>query len=140
MRARIVSWWLRAPEPWELSATWTVIYAVALVTGGVTLLSQPLSLTSEVGKAQMSAVGALFIAGAVIAMAGCGYQNGKLERIGIGLQAWGLMIYAWVLVLLHISERWSQLTQLGVVALALLGCYVVRWLLIRRREKRLAKP
>lgn len=135
IRGRINEWWLRLPEPRELSSVYTIIYSIAMITGVVTLLFPPRSLAAEVGETAMSSVGALLIAGAIIGMVGGAVEHSKLERIGLSLQAWALLIYAVIVTILHFTSPGSRLTQLGVIALALLGSYVVRWLLIWRRDR-----
>lgn len=135
LQARLKPWWERMPEPRELSTIYTIIYGVALLTGIVTLANPPRSLSAEVGQAAMASVGALLIAGAVIAMAGGANEHSRLEKIGLNLQVWALLIYASIVTILHFTTAGSRLTQVGVIILALLGCFGARWLLIWRRDK-----
>lgn len=137
MRNRLQRWWLLVPEPRELSTVYTMIYAVALGTGCVTLIFPPVTLAAEVGSAAMSSVGALLIAGAIIGMVGGAYENAKLEKIGLSLQIWALLIYSVIVAALHFTTHGSRLTQIGVILLALLGSYVVRWAIIWRRERQI---
>lgn len=140
-RPRVRRWlssvWAFMPEPREQAAAWTLIYSVALATGFVTLLFPPVSIAAKIGAASMSAVGALLVAGAVAAMCGGAFKNGRLERIGIAAQAWALAIYGVVVLVLHVQGPGSRLTQAGVIVLAFLGCCVVRWLMLWRHEREL---
>ena len=125
-------WWLLVPEPRELSMAFSALYVLALSTGAVTLLSPPISLSREVGGPQiMASVGGLLVVGALLSMAGGAREHWKLERIGLWLQSWALMIYAAIVLVLHFSSTGSRLTQLGVIAMALVA-YLVRYLMIWR--------
>lgn len=126
------SWWLRVPMPRELSVAFTLLYALALGTGAATLLLPPISLSREVGGPQiMASVGGLLVFGALISMVGGAREHWKLERIGLWLQSWALVIYAAIVLLLHFSSSGSRLTQLGVIAMALVA-FLVRYLMIWR--------
>ena len=126
------TWWLRVPMPRELSVAFTLLYAIALVTGIVTLLSPPVSLSREVGGPQvMASVGALLVLGAIISMLGGAREHWKLERIGLWLMAWALLIYAVIVTVLHYTSEGSRLTQLGVISMALIA-FLIRYLMIWR--------
>lgn len=126
------SWWLRVPMPRELSVAFTLLYAIAFCTGVATLLWPPMSLSREVGGPQvMASVGALLVLGAVVAMLGGAREHWKLERIGLWLMAWALLIYAAIVTVLHYTSEGSRLTQLGVISMALIA-FLVRYLMIWR--------
>lgn len=126
------SWWLRVPSPRELSVAFTALYALAFCTGMVTLLQPPLSLSREVGGAQvMASVGVLLIIGAVLSIVGGAREHWKLERIGLWLMSWALVIYAAIVLTLHFSSTGSRLTQLGVICMALMA-FLIRYLMIWR--------
>ena len=132
MLAWLQTWWLRVPMPRELSVAFTLLYAIALCTGVATLLWPPMSLSREVGGPQvMASVGALLVLGAVIAMIGGAREHWKLERIGLWLMAWALLIYATIVTVLHYTSEGSRLTQLGVISMALIA-FLVRYLMIWR--------
>ena len=126
------TWWLRVPMPRELSVAFTLLYAIAFCTGVATLLWPPMSLSREVGGPQiMASVGALLVLGAVIAMLGGAREHWKLERIGLWLMAWALLIYATIVTVLHYTSEGSRLTQLGVISMALIA-FLIRYLMIWR--------
>src|SRR5690606_13944343 len=109
-------WWLRVPMPRELSVAFTLLYALALGAGIVTLIYPPVSLSREVGGPQvMASVGALLIVGALLSMYGGAREHWKVERIGLWLCSWALLIYAGIVLVLHFSSSGSQLTQLFVI-------------------------
>ena len=132
MSAWFRTWWLRVPMPRELSVAFTLLYSIALMTGVATLLWPPMSLSREVGGPQvMASVGALLVLGAVIAMLGGAREHWKLERIGLWLMAWALLIYAVIVTVLHYTSEGSRLTQLGVISMALIA-FLIRYLMIWR--------
>lgn len=132
MLAWLQTWWLRVPVPRELSVVFTLLYGIALITGIATLLWPPMSLSREVGGSQvMASVGALLVLGAVIAMIGGAREHWKLERIGLWLMAWALLIYATIVTVLHYTSEGSRLTQLGVISMALIA-FLIRYLMIWR--------
>lgn len=131
-RGWMQEWWLRVPEPREMSAAFTVVYFAAFLTGLATLLNPPTSLAREVGGPQvMASVGALLIVGALVSMFGGARSHWKLERIGLWLMTGALGIYGLIVLTLHYSTPGSRLTQLGVIAIAML-CFGVRFLMIWR--------
>lgn len=133
MIAWLQTWWLRVPMPRELSVAFTLLYALALGTGIVTLARPPLSLSQEVGGPQvMASVGVLLVVGALLSMYGGARENWKVERVGLWFMSWALLIYAGIALALHIgSETGSRLTQIGVIAMALVA-FLVRYLMIWR--------
>ncbi|WP_300733719.1 hypothetical protein [Pseudomonas sp.] len=132
VRAWFRTWWLKVPRPRELSVAFTLLYGVALGTGLVTLAAPPVSLSREVGGPQvMASVGLLLTAGALAAMLGGACEHWKLERIGLWLMGCALTIYGAIVLSLHFTESGSRLTQLGVVAMALIA-FLVRFLMIWR--------
>ena len=132
MSAWLQTWWLRVPMPRELSVAFTLLHALALGTGIATLVMPPTSLSREVGGPQiMASVGGLLIVGALISMVGGAREHWKLERIGLWLQTWALLIYAAIELGLHFSSTGSRLTQLGVIGMALVA-FLIRYLMIWR--------
>lgn len=133
MLAWLQTWWLRVPMPRELSVAFTLLYVIAFATGWATLLRPPMSLSASVGGPQiMASVGVLLIIGAVIAMFGGAREHWKLERIGLWLMTWALLIYASIVISLHISSTTgSRLTQIGVIGMALVA-FLIRYLMIWR--------
>lgn len=132
VRAWFQTWWLRVPEPRELSVAFTLVYALAFTTGVVTLILPPTSLSREVGGPHvMASVGALLVLGAIVSMCGGAIEHWKLERVGLWLMAGALLIYAGIVGALHLSSSGSRLTQLGVIGIAL-ASLLVRYLMIWR--------
>lgn len=133
MVAWLQTWWLRVPMPRELSVAFTVLYALALATGVVTLFRPPISLSAEVGGPQvMASVGLLLVIGALLSMWGGACEHWKVERIGLWFMSSALLIYAGIAIALHVgSETGSRLTQVGVIAMALMA-FLVRYLMIWR--------
>lgn len=126
------TWWLRVPMPRELSVAFTLLYALALGAGIVTLIYPPVSLSREVGGPQvMASVGALLIVGALLSMYGGAREHWKVERIGLWLCSWALLIYAGIVLVLHFSSTGSRLTQLLVIGMALVA-FLIRFLMIWR--------
>ena len=79
----------------------------------------------------MASVGGLLVLGALISMVGGACEHWKLERIGLWLQTWALVIYAAIVFALHFSSTGSRLTQLGVICMALVA-FLIRYLMIWR--------
>lgn len=132
VRGWVTEWWLRVPEPREMSVAFTFVYVAAFLTGLATLLNPPMSLSKEVGGEQvMASVGGLLIAGALIAMLGGARRYWKLERIGLGVMTGAIGIYGLIVLILHHSSTGSRLTQLGIIVIALM-CFGVRFLMIWR--------
>ena len=132
MAAWFRTWWLIVPEPRELSLAFTALYVLALGTGAATLLFPPVSLSREVGGPQiMASVGWLLVIGALLSLVGGAREHWKLERIGLWLQSWALVIYAAIVLVLHFSSTGSRLTQLGVICMALVA-FLIRYLMIWR--------
>ena len=132
MRAWLQTWWLRIPMPRELSVAFTLLYVIAFASGIATLLVPPISLSREVGGPEvMASVGVLLSVGALTSMWGGYREHWKVERIGLWLMAWALLIYAAIVAALHFSSTGSRLTQLGVIAMALTA-FLIRFLMIWR--------
>lgn len=126
------TWWLRVPAPREISVAFTIAYSLAFATGAATLLYPPITLSAEAaGPQAIASVGALLVVGAVLGMLGGAWEHWKLERVGLWLMSGALVIYAAIIVGLHLSTQGSRLTQLGVISLALC-LFLVRYLMIRR--------
>lgn len=125
-------WWLRVPMPRELSVAFTLLYALALGAGIVTLIYPPVSLSREVGGPKvMASVGVLLAVGALLSMYGGAREHWKVERIGLWLCSWALLIYAGIVLVLHFSSTGSRLTQLFVIGMALVA-FLTRFLMIWR--------
>ncbi|WP_449280430.1 hypothetical protein [Leucobacter sp.] len=125
------TWWLRIPDPRDISLAYTVIYVIAGATGLVTLVYPPTTIKAAIGPAAMAGIGVLLLVGAVLGMLGGAWEHWKLERVGIGLMGSALVIYGILVAVLHFQSPGSRLTQLGVIVLAV-GVFAVRYLMIRR--------
>lgn len=119
------------PDPRDISVVYTIVYIVTLYTGIVTILQPPSSLSLAVGGPQtMALVGILMTMGAVAALVGGAGEWWRMERIGVLGAGAGVLIYAAIVLGLHLTTEGSRLTQLGVIVLAEL-LFVVRMMMIR---------
>lgn len=132
LRGWLQTWWMRVPEPRELSVVFTGAYFVAFLTGVATLTYPPMSLSKEVGGPQvMASVGVLLLVGSLVAMFGGAREHWKVERIGLWLMAWAGLIYATIVLFLQFTSNGSRLTQLGFIVLGL-TVFLIRYLMIWR--------
>ncbi|WP_353809169.1 hypothetical protein [Agromyces sp. SYSU T00194] len=131
MIARLGRLWESITEPRHLKAAYFVIYAVAFVTGSVTLLVPPVTIAGQLGPAITVLWSILFIAGSTGGLLAVFPGWWWAERLSAVLIVTGILIYAIVIGSLHFTHTGSRLTQLGVLALAA-SPFVVRWLLIRK--------
>lgn len=132
MRAWLLTWWLRVPEPRVFSIGWGIAYAVLCLTGIAALVAPPITVVTEVGYAAAKvSIGGLNILGTLIAMVSGYFDYWKGERLGIGFTAAAALILGAMLAYVNrqISEG-PTLVVMGYVAFAavVLG---VRYLMIR---------
>lgn len=125
------TWWLKVPEPRDISLIYAVIYGGMLVTGISTVVNPPRTIQASIGPVLMTWMGVLLVLGALIAMFAGTFENWLLERIGLAFIIGALSCYAGLIVALQMSEAGSRLTQLGVVSFAAIGVFIVRYRLIR---------
>lgn len=132
MRAWLLTWWLRVPEPRVFSIGWGIAYAVLCLTGIAALVAPPITVVTEVGYATAKvSIGGLNILGTIIAMVSGYFDYWKGERLGIGFTAAAALILGAMLAYVnHQIPEGSTLVVMGYVAFAavVLG---VRYLMIR---------
>lgn len=124
------TWWLRFPEPRELSMLWSVMYAISIATGALALTLPPRSVTGMIGDVAISLIGVFLLVGAGIAAIAGARDYWRLERLGILAQgaAWGM--YLITVVAMQVTGDGSRFVQMGAIATAL--CAIsARYLLIR---------
>lgn len=130
IRGWLNTWWLRFPEPRELSLLWAVTYAIALYIGGAALFAPPSSAFGMIDSVVYTGIGVAMIIGAVVSMV-AGYRDyWGVERLGLYLQAAALFCYFVTVLALQITQPGNRWMQMGVIlyALCALGA---RYLLIR---------
>lgn len=131
IKAWFATWWLKVPEPRDISIAYSFIYFGMFLTGLVTIINPPSTIKAAVGPFLMGWMGVLLTVGAILAMYAGTLENWLLERIGLGFILGALACYIGLIVSLHFTESGSRLTQLGVVGFAAVGAFIVRYLLIR---------
>lgn len=131
------SWWLKVPDPRIISVIVGTVYGAAFfLLGGVgTLTAPPLSITETVpqGDAVMVGVGVLFLAGSIVGMIGGALDHWELERVGIAAMAAAALLYAYIVITLHVSSPGSRLTQLAMLT-AGIGFLALRLAMIWRYD------
>lgn len=125
------SWWLRVPQPRDISIAYAIMYAGMLCTGIATLLNPPTTIRAEIGPVLMDCIGWFLVVGALLAMGAGTVKNWLVERVGVVFIIAALACYSVLIFSLHVTESGSRLTQLGVVFFAAIGAFVIRYLLIR---------
>ena len=135
MRVWLREWWLRVPEPREVSIGWGVAYLALAFAGLAAVMDPPRTIVAEVSGPAMAAIGVLNLVGAVIAMTAGYLDFWKLERVGILFMAGAAGIYALLVLAIHFSTEGPRLMQFWYLAFALvvLG---VRTLMIWRFSHR----
>lgn len=131
MPAWLRTWWVRVPEPRDISIAYAGIYFGMLITGVFTLTQPPSTIQSTIGPVLMSTVGWFMVGGSLLAMLAGAWENWLIERVGIVFIGAAIACYSGLIMSLHLTEGGSRLTQFGVVLFAAGGAFVVRYLLIR---------
>lgn len=124
--------WEKVSEPRILNAIFWVGYVVTFLTGVVTLVAPPMTVTGEIGPVLAILWAYMFILGGAIGATTALRGLWAWERWGILLGWAGLAVYAIVITVLHFTSPGSRLTQLGILTLAALF-FLARWVLIRGR-------
>lgn len=131
------SWWLKVPDPRIISIIVATVYGGAFFAlGGIgTLTAPPLSITETVpqGDMVMLGVGVLFLAGSIVGMIGGTLDHWELERVGIGAMGAAALLYAYIVITLHLSSSGSRLTQLAMLT-AGIGFLALRLAMIWRYD------
>ena len=130
IKAWLNTWWLRFPEPRELSMLWSIMYLFAMATGVLALCLPPRSVIGMIGDVAIALIGVFLLVGALLAALGGAFDYWRLERIGILAQgaAWGM--YLITVIAMQITGDGSRFVQMGAIATAM--CAIsARYLLIR---------
>lgn len=132
----VQTWWLRVPEPRELSALFTVVYLVSASTGLAALFNPPLTLVTITDRTAVGLIAALLVAGALLAGAGGWREYWRLERIGLFILISAEATYFGLIAYLQIVHgSGARHLQLGTIAIAI-GCFVARYLMIKTFTRR----
>ena len=122
--------WLLLHEPRVITALHLVGYLVLTVGGTLGLISPPSSLQAEWGPLLTSLWGGALIVGGLVALVSTPRGIWWGERIGITILIVGLLMYASIVVFLHLTSPGNRIPQVGVVAYAIVSL-LVRWVRIR---------
>ena len=130
IKAWLNTWWLRFPEPRELSMLWSVMYLVAMVSGVFALTLPPRSVIGAIGDAAISLIGIFLLVGALVAAVGGARDYWRLERVGVAAQGAAWAMYLLTVIAMQIMGDGSRFLQMGVIVTALCAL-TARYLLIR---------
>ena len=124
-------WWDSIREPRHKKAAYFVLYIIVILTGAVTLIVPPTSISGELGPV-LSVSWSVFwliggMAGGTSVLPGWWW----MERLSIVFMWTGFLIYFYVVFSLHFSSTGSRLTQVGVILVASAAGYI-RWLDIHK--------
>ncbi len=125
--------WLRIKEPRVLRVIFLAGYLVTLGTGIATLTNPPTTIEGQLGPVLSVSWALFWIGGGLVAALTVLQGWWEVERYGVYASMLGVVIYGCVLIALHVQSPGSRLTQLGVLAVAILF-YVLRLVLIRGHD------
>ena len=120
IKAWLNTWWLRVPEPRELSMLWSVMYGTAMATGVLALCLPPRSVIGMIGDVAIALIGVFLLVGALLAALGGAFDYWRLERLGILAQgaAWGM----YLITVVAMQDHGGRVQGLFKWALSLLPC------------------
>ena len=124
------TWWMRVPEPRDISFLFSLAYLVTLDMGFMAFLAPPQSVKGVTGPIIMGTIGVFLIAGSLLGMWSGAKEIWALERMSIWLMGGGVFVYGLNVLYLHTTTPGPRLLQLGVVTLTLL-LFILRYRLIR---------
>lgn len=126
------TWWMRVPEPRDISLIFTIVYALACVGGVVAFVAPPQSITGVAGPILLGFIGAFLLLGAMLAMFAGARENWMLERIGVWFMGGAVFTYAVQIGILQAqdSEGGQRYLHLIISVIALL-VFVLRYRLVR---------
>lgn len=124
------TWWMRVPEPRDISFLFSIAYMVAFYVGLMAFISPPQSIKGLTGPIVLGTIGGFLMVGSLLGMWSGAKEIWALERAAIWLMGGGIFVYGLNVLYLHSTTPGSRLIQLGVVGLALL-LFVLRYRLIR---------
>lgn len=129
-RWRPKEFWLLLHEPRVITALHLVGYLVLALGGVIALIAPPSSIRAEWGSLLTMMWGSALVAGGAVALVSTPRGIWWGERIGITVLIIGLLMYASIVVFLHLTSPGNRVPQLGVVAYAIVSL-LVRWVRIR---------
>lgn len=138
MGAFLVRWWWRRlwdriTEPRLLSTIYGGVHTITLLTGIVTLLVPPVTISGHLGPALTIAWSLCFVLGGSVGIIAALPGYWLWERWACWFALLGIGIYGYVIATLHFTATGSRLTQLGVLLLAA-TVFIVRLALIWGRS------
>lgn len=124
------TWWMRVPEPRDISLIFTAVYVLAFTGGVIAFVAPPQSITGVAGPILLGTIGAFLLLGSVIGMIAGARENWKLERIGVWFMGGAIFVYGVQVAILQAITPGMRWLQLVVVTIALL-IFVLRYRLVR---------
>lgn len=126
------TWWMRVPEPRDLSLVFTIAYLLSLAGGIVAFVAPPQSISGLTGPVLMSVIGVFLIVGSIMAMFAGAREVWLIERLGVWLMGSAIAVYGIQIGILQFQEIDGGLRYLHLIvsAIALL-VFVIRYRLIR---------
>lgn len=118
----LARWWRNPPLD---RPVFQIGYIATIGAGVATLLVPPSTIANELGPVMSVAWAVMFIMGGTIGALTIYTDHWQLERLGIKTAGLGLLVYAAVIIALHVSEPGSRLTQLGMI-IGTGGLYLAR--------------
>lgn len=112
--------WLRIQEPRLITILQTLIYGLCAWAGIATVLAPPSSIEGQFGLTVTLVWGWFAIIGGVAGALACPFGKWLIEKPAIILCATATMIYAGIILTLHIQESGNRLPQLCFVVMTLL--------------------
>lgn len=112
--------WLRIQEPRLITLLQTLIYALCAWAGIATVLAPPSSIEGQFGLTVTLVWGWFAILGGVAGALACPFGKWMIEKPAIILCATATLIYAGIILTLHIQESGNRLPQLCFVVMTLL--------------------
>lgn len=107
--------WHEIREPRNIKIVYWCAYWLSLVTGTLTLMWPPRTITGEIGDELTAVWSLLFIVGGAV---GAGSVFGgwwRYERLALACIGGGLLVYLTVVCYLHITSEGSRVTQIGMI-------------------------
>lgn len=124
------TWWMRVPEPRDLSLIFTITYLLALIGGVIAFVAPPQSISGLTGPILLSIIGVFLIVGSLMAMYAGAREVWLIERLGVWLMGSAVFVYGLQVGIIQATQPGSRYLQLTVICIALL-VFVIRYRLIR---------
>lgn len=128
----LIQVWSRVQEPRLVSLFRFVMYLLLLFGGSAAVIMPPTSLKGQIGERAMLGLAVLLLIGGVLGGIAALPGAWWLERIGLLSVTFGLTIYLYIILTLHITESGNRLLQFSIVA-SLIVSQAIRWVRIKDR-------